>query len=133
MTQSRSGEEQIGIGMHVVIEMRSADGGNERMAFDIVPEHAADYGAGFVGANTPLAKAIRGKFAGATVPYNIGDIVEIQIVDVAPAEPSSPDDSVARRQAAYDETLRKAERTNAEMFASSYGSKWGGYEMDEGA
>ena len=40
-------------------------------------------------------------------------------------------DAAERRQAAYDEALRKAERTNAEMFASSYGSKWGGYELDE--
>ena len=41
------------------------------------------------------------------------------------------DDAAARRQAKLDEAVRKAEQTNAEMFASSYGSKWGGYEMPD--
>ncbi len=36
-----------------------------------------------------------------------------------------------RRQAILDEAVRKAERTDAEMFAASYNGKWGDYNTDE--
>ena len=123
--------EQVGIGSRVIIEMVDASGDAEQMILTLVPDHAADYDAGLIGVSTPLAKAIRGKHAGAVVVYDVGDMVEIRIVDVSQGTAQLDDDRAARRQASYDEALRKAERTNAEMFASSYGSKWGGYELDE--
>ena len=130
-TQEPKTEAQVGIGTHVVIEMRSTDGTDEQMAFFIVPEVAADYDAGYMGADTPLAKALLGKYAGATVPYVMGDIESIRVIEITRPSKQAPADGASRRQSAYEEALRKAERTNAEMFASSYGSKWGSYDLGE--
>jgi transcription elongation GreA/GreB family factor len=124
-------ESQVGIGTMVVIELISASGEREPMSVRIVNDQAADYDAGLIGANTPLAKALLGKFVDTTVPYGMGDIKAIHIVEIFKPAEQAPADGASRRQASYDEALRKAERTNAEMFASSYDSKWGGYELDE--
>lgn len=129
--QKPKSESQVGIGTHVVIEMHSPNAESERLAFHIVHETAADYDAGYVGADTPLAKALLGKYSGETVPYEMGDIESLHIIEITrPAEQASPD-GAARRKTAYEEAVRKAERTNAEMFASSYGSKWGSYDLGE--
>ncbi|MCB0160433.1 MAG: GreA/GreB family elongation factor [Caldilineaceae bacterium] len=122
---------QVGVNTHVTVELIAAGGGAETMELDLVRAQAADIDAGFVSETSPLARAILGKRVGATVPYAMGDIMAVRILRVTPLRTAPPDDAAARRQAKLDEAVRKAEQTNAEMFASSYGSKWGGYEMPD--
>ena len=122
---------QVGVNTHVTVELIAAGGGEERMEFDLVRAQAADIDAGSVSDTSPMARAILGKGVGATVPYAMGDITAVRIVRVTALSAPPPDDAAARRQAKLDEAVRKAEQTNAEMFASSYGSKWGGYEMPD--
>jgi hypothetical protein len=119
----------VGVGVHVEVELIDEAGNVEPLAFVLVNENAADFEQGFLGVDTPLGKAIRGKFAGSVIPYQMGDIARVRIVCVQPAR-ARPADAAARRQAVLQKALSDAERTNAEMFASSYSGKWGDYNMD---
>jgi hypothetical protein len=121
----------IGIGTHVELELLDAQGQTEPLAFDLVHEAAADLDQGRMGANTPLAKAIRGKRAGAVIAYTQGDVRSVRIVRVTPAQTPAPPDAAARREAVLEEARRKAARTNADMFAASFSGKWGDYNTDD--
>jgi hypothetical protein len=118
---------QVGLGTHVEIELIDSQGNREPMAFDLVAENAADIDQRRLGANTPLAKAIRGKTVGNVIPYRMGDIVSIRIVTVQPSNVDISEDAAERRRAILAEARRKAEKTNADMFASSFSGKWGDY------
>ena len=122
---------QVGQDCHVEVELIDEDGNGEKIEFDLVAEGAADFNRGRMGVNTPLGKAIRGKFVGDVVDYVMGDIRRVRILNAQPAQSEANDDAVERRQAILDEAIRKAERTNADMFASSYSGKWGDYSTDE--
>ncbi|MCX6048430.1 MAG: GreA/GreB family elongation factor [Chloroflexi bacterium] len=124
---------QVGIGTHVEVELIDDHDQGELMAFDLVKADLGDFDRGLVGANAPLAKAIRGKFVGNVVPYRMGDICRVRIVSVAPLQTSAPTDAAERREAVLKKALDDAERTNAEMFASSFTGKWGGYSVDDSA
>jgi hypothetical protein len=65
------------------------------------------------------------------VSYVQGDICKVRILSATPLQSKADDDAAARRQAILDEARRKAERTNTDMFASSYSGKWGDYSTDE--
>ncbi len=120
--------EQIGIGAHVEIELIGLSGQREAMSFDIVPDKAADIDQGLIGAGTPLAKALLGKRVGSTVPYKMGDIRSVQIVHANWVGLNKLENMSEQRKAANDKALEAVERTNAEIFASSFTSKWGGYD-----
>jgi hypothetical protein len=122
---------QAAIGTCVELELLAGDTTVDRMTADIVFDKFADLTQDFLGASAPLAKAIVGKPMGASVAYAMGDITHVYIVSVARSVRTPPADAADQRQAILDEARRKAERTNAEMFASSYGSKWGNYEVGD--
>ena len=121
---------QIGLGSHVEIDLIDAQGNAEPMAFDLVPAQRADMSRGLVSADAPLGKAVRGKFVDALIPYPRGDIRQIRIVSVAPAQMPTNVDAEARRSEVMKKALDDAERTNAQMFASSFSGKWGDYNPD---
>ncbi len=121
---------QVGLGSHVEIDLLDEQGHVERMAFDLVPAKQADVNRGLFSADAPLGKAVRGKFVGAVIPYPMGDIRQIRIVSVAAAQSSAAADAEARRAAVLQKALDDAERTNAQMFASSFSGKWGDYDPD---
>lgn len=122
---------QVGIGCHVVVELIDEQGGRETLAFDLVLENAADFGRGLLSVESPLGQAVRGKFEGSDVDYRMGDIRRVRIVSVGPAQHTADLDASARRQQVLAEARRKAERTNADMFASSFSGKWGDYNTDD--
>lgn len=119
---------RVQIGAHVELELIDEQGGCEPLAVDIVKAQSADLAQGFLGANTPLARAIRGLAAGAEAPYAMGDIRRVRILSVTPSQVVAPADAKARREAALQKALQDAERTNAEIFASSFSGKWGDYD-----
>jgi hypothetical protein len=129
---------RAGPGMHVAIAFLLEEG-EEGLEFDIVADEQADFAKGFLGAGTPLAKAIAGQAASAEIPYDGGDVHAVRIIGVSRSQVEPTEDVKARRE----ETLRKAveasDRTNAVIFASSFSGKWGDYdptgfleEKDEG-
>lgn len=121
---------QIGLGSHIEIDLIDEQGNAERMAFDLVPAKQADMSRGLFSADAPLGKAVRGKFEGALVPYAMGDIRQIRIVSIRQSTVIAPPDAEARRAEVLKKALDDAERTNAQMFASSYSGKWGDYDPD---
>lgn len=120
--------ERVAPGTLVEIKLVDKAGGTEIISFSIVPNELADFKNGFLGEGTPLARAILGQRAGATISYGADSIVAIQIVSIKPAQ-SKPDQGVIGRR---KETLRKAvlrsDLTNALIFATSFDSKWGDYD-----
>lgn len=122
---------QVGQNSHVEVELMDEQGNSERMEFDLVADHAADFDLGRIGVSAPLGKAIRGKFVGDVVDYVMGDIRQVRILHASPLQTKITDDAEERRQAILEEARRKAERTNTDMFASSYSGKWGDYSTDE--
>ena len=118
----------VGIGAHVELELIDEQGRGEPLAVDIVNAQSADLAQGFLGANTPLAKAIRGQTAGSEVAYLMGDIRRVRIVSVTVAQSIAPADARQRREAVLQKALSDAQRTNAEIFASSFSGKWGDYD-----
>ncbi len=85
----------VALGTRVEIELISEAGAAELLACDIVPDAAADFAAGFLGASTPLARAIMGRPSGAIVPYAQADIVEVRIVSVAHSQRAAEEDAAA--------------------------------------
>ncbi|RLT33888.1 MAG: hypothetical protein DWI57_17245 [Chloroflexi bacterium] len=121
---------QIGLGSHVEIDLIDEAGHAERMAFDLVAARHADMGRGLLSADAPLGKAVRGKFVGALIPYLMGDIRQIRIVGVTAAIVNAPGDAEARRAEVLKKAVNDADRTSAQMFASSFSGKWGDYDPD---
>jgi hypothetical protein len=117
-------------GMHVVVELLNAHGESEQLEFDLVPDQAADFSRGYLGAGTPLAKAILNKPAGATLPYRQADITQVRILNVTPASDLPVDDLTQQREQAARKALEQVQRTNAILFASSFSGKWGDYDPD---
>jgi hypothetical protein len=120
----------VKIGTHVVLELIDEHGGRERLELDVVPDEAADFDAGLLGIGTPLGKAIGGRRAGATAPYTRGDLRAVAIVAVRPAGAPPPSDTAERRQAALDRAAQEIAKTNAQIFASTFEGKWGGYNPE---
>jgi hypothetical protein len=115
-------------GTHVVIELADTSGGRERLELDIVPDELADLAKGFLGAGTPLARAICDQPAGRTIPYHQADIVSVRILSVAPAHAAPGADAAQGREAALRKAVEEAQRTDAIVFASSFSGKWGDYD-----
>lgn len=131
MSMGEEERSQVGMGCHVVVELIDGQGGRETLGFDLVQEKAADFARGLLSAESPLGAALRGKFEGMEFDYRMGDIQRVRIVSVGPAQLEAGADAAERRQAVLDEARRKAERTNADMFASSFSGKWGDYNTDD--
>jgi hypothetical protein len=117
-------------GTHVVVELLNAHGESEQLEFDLVPDQAADFSRGYLGAGTPLAKVILNKPAGATLPYRQADITQVRILSVTPASDLPVDDLTQQREQAARKALEQVQRTNAILFASSFSGKWGDYDPD---
>lgn len=116
------------IGTHVELELVGEGGALERLALDIVADAQADFSHGFLGAGTPLARAILGHSSGSVVPYRVGDVVEVRVLSVAPSAGAPGEDIAARRRAALEAARARAEMTNDAIFALTAGSKWGDYD-----
>jgi hypothetical protein len=120
----------VKVGTHVTLDLIDEHGGRERLELDVVPDSAADFDAGLLGIGTPLGKAIGGRRAGATAPYIRGDLRAVAIVAVRPAAAAPPHDAAERRQAALDKAAGEIAKTNAQIFASTFEGKWGGYNPE---
>ncbi len=127
MTNSEE-EWEAQVGTWVKLELLDERGENELMEAHIVSDDYADIAKGFLGAGTPLARALEGHKAGESIQYEMGDIRALRILEVRLSD-VGPDQDIARRR---QETMRKAldqsDRTNAILFASSFNGKWGDYD-----
>jgi hypothetical protein len=120
----------VRVGTRVAVELIDDAGGAERLAFDIVPERAADFSAGFLGAGTPLAQAILGKTAGSVVPYSLADVVAVRILTVEPSARAPVPGAAEAREAALREAVDKSNLEDAVRLALTVDVKWGNYDPE---
>jgi hypothetical protein len=119
---------QVRPGCLAEVELVSQGGAVERLTFTLVEDSQADFDAGFLGLNTPLAKAILGKLAGQTLAYRVGDLQSVKILSVAHGREQT-EDVAARRQAVIDKAIKHSDSVNAMIFAGAVNSKWGEYDF----
>jgi hypothetical protein len=116
---------RVKIGTRVEVELLSESGDVERLAFDVVADEQADFASGFLGAGTPLAQALLGQPAGATVPYAVADEVEVRILSVRPSQRAPAPEVAAAREAAAQEAVSKANMEEMVRLALTVDVKWG--------
>lgn len=120
----------VQVGTRVEVELIGEAGAIEHLAFDVVPEGAADFSDGFLGARTPLAQAILGQRAGSLIPYRLADIQAVRILSVTPSERRPPKDAAAEREALLRDAVSKSNREDAVRLALTVDVKWGDYDPD---
>jgi hypothetical protein len=120
----------VALGTRVEVELVAQAGDRERLAFDIVPDRAADFAAGFLGASTPLAQAIMGRPEGSSVPYRVGDLVEARILTVTLSERTADGSAAESRNAATQEAVERAKTDELVQLALTVNVKWGEYDPE---
>ena len=120
----------VALGTCVEIELVDQAGDSECLTFDIVPDRAADFAAGFLGAGTPLAQAIIGRPAGSIVPYPVGDMAEVHILTVALSKRIAAEDAAENRQALTQEAVERAKLDEMVQLALTVNVKWGDYDPE---
>lgn len=123
------GTPRVEMGSHVELELIDTSGASEKLGVIIVPDARADFGAGFLGLSTPLAKAILTSPAGSTVLYGQGDITKVRILSVTPGDvPNTGAD--ASRQATIKKAVDRSELEDTLRLALTVDIKWGDYDPD---
>jgi hypothetical protein len=117
-------------GRRVELILTHVDDEEETLTLDIVADSAADFERGLLGAGTPLARSIHKRRAGDAIDYRVGDLKRVTIVSVQRSPRDIESDAAERRQEIIDRAVSESDRTNALNFASSFSSKWGGYEPE---
>lgn len=120
----------VALGTEVAIELVARDGERERLTFDIVPEQAADFDAGFLAITTPLARAIVGRSAGFEAPYRMGDVVHVRVLAVRRSQRRAEQDAAAERDLATREAVQRAKTDETIQLALTFSSKWGDYDPE---
>jgi hypothetical protein len=120
----------VHVGTRVEVELIDDAGGIERLAFDVVPERAADFSSGFLGAGTPLAQAILGERAGSVVAYRLADVVAVRVLSVAPSVRSPQPGAAEAREAVLREAVDKSNLEDAVRLALTVDVKWGDYDPE---
>jgi len=120
----------VALGTRVEIELVNQAGEAERLIFDIVPDRAADFAAGFLGAGTLLARAIMGRPVGSVIPYAAGDAMEVHILSVALSEREADDRASASRRAAIQEAVSRSNQEEMVRLALTVDVKWGDYDPE---
>lgn len=127
---THSQAEQVGIGAYVELELIDEWEDRESLQFQLVPAQHANLAQGLLGANTPLAQAIRAKFAGDEVDYQMGEIRRVRIVSVQRMKLGELEDTAQQQAEALRRAKSAVDQANAQSFAASYSSKWGGYDPE---
>ncbi len=129
MTDNLEPDWLVGIGAHVDVELIDIEGRADCMSFDVVPDAEADFGAGFLGVGTPLARAILRQRAGAEVPYEMDDLLVVRVLRVVPGRRIPGPDAADRREVAA-RAESKANLEEAVRLALTVNVKWGDYDPE---
>jgi hypothetical protein len=120
----------ISVNCRVQLELVDTLGGVEQCEFTLVTAKQADFKSGLLDENTPLARVLLGHHAGDVVPYSMGDLKEIRILNVIQAVEKVSTDNAEKRRAAVQKAAAQSEITNQMIFSTASGSKWGDYEVN---
>lgn len=121
---------RVRMGDRVEVELIAADGRREQLAFAIVAGPQADFEAGFLGASTPLARALLGQPVGATVSYARADAVAVRILAAAAGAQAPAPELAAARAAVVRQAVSRANLEDAVRLALTVDVKWGDYDPE---
>jgi len=113
-----------------VLELVDGHGEVEVLRMAVVPDDNADFPGGYLGAGTRLARAIMGRLAGETVPYEHGGLAEVRILEIEPFAVSEAPDAASARRAVIQEAVDKSELQDTLRLALAVSIKWGDYDPD---
>ncbi len=131
MSENQAASLEVAPGTRVQVDLIDRKGKREHLAFDLVPDEQADFESGFLGAGTPLGKAVLGHKAGSTVPYRVGDLVRVQVLSVEQSVRGPAADAAEKREALLRQARSKSDLNNMISFALTFDSKWGDYDPEE--
>ena len=117
-------------GCRVVVELVESTGESEQRVFTIVSPQQADFRTGLLDESAPLARALVGHFAGQILPYRLGGLKEVRILEVKRVPGIVSAEAADQRRADVKNAEAQSEATSQMIFASARGSKWGDYEVD---
>jgi len=117
-------------GCRVVVELVESTGESEQRVFTIVSPQQADFRTGLLDESAPLARALVGHFAGQILPYRLGGLKEVRILEVKRVPGIVSTEAADQRRADVKNAEAQSEATSQMIFASARGSKWGDYEVD---
>jgi hypothetical protein len=120
----------IGSGCRVLVELVESTGEVDRRVFTIVSPQQADFKTGLLDESAPLARALMGHFAGQTLPYRVGGLKEVRILEVKSLGGPVSSDAAEQRRADVKSAEAQSEITSQMIFAGARGSKWGEYDVD---
>ena len=125
-----SSSQPISLNCRVLVELVDASSQAERREFRLVSTEQADLKSGLLDENSPLGRSLLGHHAGQVLPYRAGDLVQVRILDVQPADEPVPSEAAARRRKDVRKAAAQSEITNQMIFSTASGSKWGDYDVD---
>lgn len=117
-------------GCRVSVELVDSSGAVEQREFRIVNAKQADIQSSLLDENAPLGQLLLGRHAGESIPYPVGDLKEVHILDVQTGAGSISSEAAVKRRAAVRKAAAQSEITNQMIFATASGSKWGDYDVD---
>jgi hypothetical protein len=118
------------LGCVVDIELVDTKGEVEARVFTLVGEKQADFRAGLLGEKSPLGRALLGRHAGEAIPYLVGDLREVRILNVKPTGAPVSGELAEQRRATVQQAKNQSEIISQLIFATARGSKWGDYDVD---
>ena len=121
---------RIEVYSRVLVELVEASGETERREFTLVPTAQADFRSGLLDENAPLGRVLLGRFAGMSLPYRMGGLREVRILEVRAGPASVPAEAAEKRRADVRRAEAQSEITDQMIFAGASGSKWGDYEVN---
>jgi hypothetical protein len=120
----------ISLNCRLLVELVESTGECEQREFTLVTAKQADFQSGLLDENTPLARVLIGHHAGDMVPYSMGDLKEIRILNVIQDVEKISTEKAEKRRAAVQKAEAQSEITNQMIFSTASGSKWGDYEVN---
>jgi hypothetical protein len=127
---TQSSSPPISLNCRMLLELMDASGQAEQREFRLVSTEQADLRSGLLDENSLLGCTLLGHHAGQVLPYRAGDLVQVRILAVQPADEPVSSEAAVKRRKDVRKAAAQSEITNQMIFSTASGSKWGDYDVD---
>jgi len=121
---------KVTLNSRVKVALVDSTGQTEEMEFTLVTARQADLKSGLLDENAPLGRALMGRSLGDRIPYALGDLREVRILELESSEAAISPEAAQKRRADVKKAAAQSEITNQMIFATASGSKWGDYDVN---
>ena len=127
---TQDGQVKVTLNSRVKVALLDSTGQVEEMEFTLVTARQADLKSGLLDENAPLGRALMGRSLGDRIPYALGDLREVLILEIESSEAAISPEAAQKRRADVKKAAAQSEITNQMIFATASGSKWGDYDVN---